>query len=143
MTGRYGLLLAFLLTLTAAASAQDDPSPESAAKPGFGSFRQLLSTKGIVTAKGEGSLAISEGGGGVLHVLVTQETRVTGLRTLFAKVAVSDIVRVEGTPPSSTRTMTAHQIEVLFAAETTERSQPRSNFFWDWIKTRGLTLDLP
>lgn len=143
MTGRYGLLLAFLLTLTAAASAQDDPSPESAAKPGFGSFRQLLSTKGIVTAKGEHSLAIRENGGGALHVTVTQETRIAGLRTSFAKVAVSDIVRVEGTPPSSTRTMTAHQIEVLFAAETTERSQPRSNFFWDWIKTRGLTLDLP
>ena len=142
MTGRYGLLLVILLSLHPAESAQE-PSAETAAKTGFGSIAQMLSTKGIVTAKGERSLVIKESGG-VLHVVVTHQTRISGLRTAFAQIAVSDIVRVEGTPPTPSRIMTADQVEVLFAAETTERSRAkRGNTLWDWIKNGGVTVDLP
>ncbi len=142
MTRRYRLLLAILLSVLPAAAAQSEPSAETAAKPGFG-FVQLLSTKGIVTAKGERSLAIREGGR-VLHVIITHQTRIGGLRTAFAQIVVSDIVRVEGTSPTPSRVMTANQIEVLFAAETTERLRAkRGNTLWDWIQNGGVTVDLP
>lgn len=142
VTTRFGLPLGFLLTLALASFAQGQ-SPEAAAKPPFGSLAQL-STKGIVTAKGERSLAIRESGGGALHIAVTPHTKVSGLRTTFEQIAVSDVVRVDGSSVTASRVMTADHVTVIFAAEMTERARAKpANMLWALIKNGGVTVDLP
>lgn len=150
MVRPFGLLLVFLLTLTLAAFAQGQSTPsgvgqatpEAAANPPAGSLAQL-STKGIVTAKGDRSIAIRESGG-VLHIVATAQTQVSGLRKAFVDIAVSDIVRAEGIAASTPRVMTAHRVDVLFAAEATERTRAKPlHKLLGWIKNGGITVDLP
>lgn len=140
MVRPFGLLLVFLLTLALSTFAQGQSTP--AAEPPAGSLAQL-STKGIVTAKGDSSIAIRESGG-VLHIVATPETQVSGLRTAFVDIAVSDIVRAEGIAASTPRVMTAQRVEVLFASEATQRARTKPLYrLLEWIKNGGITVDLP
>lgn len=140
MVRPFGLLLVFLLTLALSTFAQGQSTP--AAEPPAGSLAQL-STKGIVTAKGDRSIAIRESGG-VLHIVATPQTQVSGMRTAFVDIAVSDIVRAEGIAASTPRVMTAHRVEVLFAAEATQRARTKPLYrLLEWIKNGGVTVDLP
>lgn len=143
MTGRCGLALGIVLTLTIVALAHGQPTPLSPTKPLVGTVVQH-NTKGIVTAKGERSLAIRESGGGFLHIVVTPQTQITGLRTTFVQISVSDIVRVDGSSGPASQVITANQVEVLFAAEATARTRAKpANQLWNWIKNGGITVDLP
>jgi len=143
MTRRCGLPLGIVLTLTVVALAHGQSTPHSPTTPLIGPAVQH-NTKGIVTAKGERSLTIRESGGGVLDIVVTPQTRITGLCATFGQVSVSDIVRVDGTSDPFSRVMTAHQVEVLFSAEATERARAKpANRLWQWIRNGGITVDLP
>lgn len=142
MSKWHGLPLGILFTLTCSVVAQSQGSSE-ATKPGVSPPAQI-STKGIVTVKGDRSIAIRETGGGLLQVIESPQTRVTGLRTTFVQIGVSDIVRVEGSVPSDSHVMTAHSVEVLFAVAGTERAaQKPANWLWRLIQNGGVTVDLP
>lgn len=139
--GRTSVLLGILFTLVLSPIAQGQLPPGAALPPGGSPLP--MSTKGIVTAKGDRSIAIRESGG-LLHIVVTPQTQVTGLRTAFGEIAVSDIVRAEGLPASTPRVMTAHRVDVLFAAEATERTRGKPlHRLLGWIKNGGITVDLP
>jgi hypothetical protein len=77
--------------------------------------------KGIVTAKAEKSFTVREGSR-TLEVAITDATQVTGQRDSFGKLAVGDIVRVDGRMAQD-KQLLAGRIEVLFAAGTTVGSQ--------------------
>lgn len=131
-------LFSLLLTLTLAAFAQGQ---SLSAKPPTGSE---LSTKGIVTAKEDGKLTLRESGGGILQIVVTPQTKITGLCTSFVQVAVSDIVRVDGSSETASQVITASRVEVLFSSEATARTRAKPpNMLWNLFKNGGITVDLP
>lgn len=80
--------------------------------------------KGIVTAKAERSFTVRDGSR-TLEVAVTDATQVTGQRDSFGKLAVGDIVRVDGRMAQE-KQLLAGRIEVLFAAGTTVGSQSQT-----------------
>ena len=98
-------------------------SPVQAAQLAAGT-ENTQTLKGIVTAKADKSFTVREGGS-TLQVTVTDATQVTGQRDSFGKLAVGDIVRVDGRMAQE-KQLLAGRIEVLFAAGTTVGSQSHS-----------------
>lgn len=84
----------------------------------------IQSRKGIVTAKAEKSLTVREGSG-AFQVAVMDTTQITGLRDSFARIAVGDIVRIDGRMAQD-RQLLAGRIEVLFAAGAAGAPQPQA-----------------
>lgn len=71
--------------------------------------------KGFVAAKTEQSMMVLESSS-TIQVVVTEKTQVVGQRTSFAKIAIDDVVRVEGSMTADRRLL-ANRIEVLLAAD--------------------------
>lgn len=78
-------------------------------------FQNPPTRKGFVVAKTQRSMTVLEGRS-TFQVNVTEQTRVVGRRTSFAKIAVDDVVRVEGSITADGR-LVATQIEVLLAGD--------------------------
>lgn len=94
-----------------------------AANPTTGT-ENTQTVKGIVTAKAEKSFTVREGSR-TLEVAITDATQVTGQRDSFGKLAVGDIVRVDGRMAQE-KQLLAGRIEVLFAAGTMVGSQSQA-----------------
>ena len=94
-----------------------------AANPTTGT-ENTQTVKGIVTAKAEKSFTVREGSR-ALEVAITDATQVTGQRDSFGKLAVGDIVRVDGRMAQE-KQLLAGRIEVLFAAGTMVGSQSQA-----------------
>ncbi len=71
--------------------------------------------KGFVAAKIEQSMMVLESSS-TIQVVVTEKTQVVGHRTSFAKIAIDDVVRVEGSMTADRRLL-ANRIDVLLAAD--------------------------
>lgn len=95
--------------------------------------------KGFVTARTDSSLAVAEGRQAV-HVVVSASTRVGGQRDSLGKIAVNDLVSVEGVRTAE-GTLLAGQITVLLTADGLTFSQPPPpGTMWSWIAKGGLTV---
>jgi hypothetical protein len=109
------LLLFLLLPSLLRAAAANPPVPSES----------VQTKKGIVTAKVDRSLTMQEGNSPI-KVATTDTTQVTGARGSFDKIAIGDIVRVDGRMTAE-RQLLAGRIEVLFAAGTTVGPQSKSS----------------
>ncbi len=78
-------------------------------------LQNFQTLKGFVAAKAEQSMMVLEGST-TIQVVVTEKTQVVGQRTSFAKIAIDDVVRVEGSMTVD-RHLLANRIEVLLAAD--------------------------
>lgn len=114
---RQRLPVILILLVVSLVTAQ---SPVWAAKL-TASAENTQTVKGIVMAKAEKSFTVREGSR-TLEVAVTDATQVTGQRDSFGKMAVGDIVRVDGRMAQE-KQLLAGRIDVLFAAGTTVGSQ--------------------
>ncbi len=77
-------------------------------------LQNFLTWKGFVAAT-EQSMMVLESSS-TIQVVVTEKTQVVGQRTSFAKIAIGDVVRVEGSMTAD-RHLLANRIEVLLAAD--------------------------
>jgi hypothetical protein len=108
-------------------------------------LQNLESWKGFVAAKAERSMTVLDGGS-TLQVVVTEKTQVVGRRTSFAKIAIDDVVRVEGAVTAD-RHLLANRVEVLLAADSmrmTHRTRTGAlNTVVSVIVNGGITVPLP
>ena len=106
LPGAVILLVAFWLSPMTVVGAASQSLP----------LQNLLTRKGFVTTKAVRSMTVLEGSSAV-QVVVTEKTRVTGQRDSFARIAVDDLVRIEGWKTADSNLL-ADRIEVLLAANS-------------------------
>jgi aspartyl/asparaginyl-tRNA synthetase len=89
------------------------------------SLDTLTGVKGLVVAKGQGSMTVRDGRS-TIQVVITEHTQIAGRRASFASIAVDDVVRLEGSFAADRR-LVATRVDVLLAAgnmTVVRRSQP-------------------
>lgn len=115
-----------LLTLLATACVFCASSADAASR--FVSLDALTGVKGLVVAKGQGSMTVRDGRS-IIQVVITQHTQIAGRRASFASIAVDDVVRLEGSFAADRR-LVATRVHVLLAAgkmAVVRRSPPERN----------------
>ena len=80
--------------------------------------------KGFVTAKTDRSLTVLASNGRVL-VVITNTTRILGLRGSFAEIIQNDVVRAEGRWTAA-NSLLADRVEVVFVADGMKVQRPPS-----------------
>jgi hypothetical protein len=100
-----GRLLALKVEVKNRVVARTQPHPPS----------EGLVAQGVVIARSRDTLTILEPGGASRLVIVPATVVVTGQRNSFAAIVLNDTARVEGTVNSDNSSITARQIEVVFA----------------------------
>jgi pectate lyase len=107
-------------------------------------LQTFQSWKGFVVAKAERSMTV-HGGVGTIQVVVTEKTRVVGLRNLFAQIAIDDVVRVEGSMTAD-KHVVANRVEVVLASDSmTMGQQTRKrpvNSLLSVVLNGGITIPL-